>query len=156
MLDLEQNKNSTQPPRRFRLLIVEDDPERMTLFRLWLPEDVLIVWAKSAGVALGIIRRDSGSIYGGIMLDHDLEKSVITDDDLMLSGTQVTDLMIQCISPDVPILVHSVNPSQGPRMVSQLKRAGFWVEFIPMHYLSREKLEEWLTEVLEIWESIHN
>jgi hypothetical protein len=40
--------------------IIEDDPARMTLFRLWIPEDVLIVWAKSAGVALGIIRRDSG------------------------------------------------------------------------------------------------
>lgn len=56
-----------------RILIVEDDDERVAKFRSWLPETMRIVHARSAGSAIGILQRDKGRVYAGIMLDHDLQ-----------------------------------------------------------------------------------
>jgi len=56
---------------RIRILLVEDDNNRVNLIREWLPDDLYLVHAGSAGRALGIIQRDRGA-YAGIMLDYDL------------------------------------------------------------------------------------
>ena len=45
---------------RFRLLLIEDNQDRVELFRSWVSAGVHIVWAKSGGSAIGIIRRDPG------------------------------------------------------------------------------------------------
>ncbi len=74
-------ENKMTPTRRFRLLIIEDDSDRIQLFQSWVPERVLTVVATSAGRALGILERDPGHVYGGILLDHDLEKQTITEAD---------------------------------------------------------------------------
>ena len=55
-------------PRFFRLLLIEDDVGRVSDFRAWCPAWVKLVWAQSAGAALGLIRRDSGRVYGGYSL----------------------------------------------------------------------------------------
>ena len=51
----------------FRLLLIEDDNERVEIFRSWLPADVRLVHAGSAGRALGILQRDREA-YAGIIL----------------------------------------------------------------------------------------
>ena len=56
-----------------RVLLVEDDQGRVEWFRAWLPKDIRLVHARSAGLALGIIQRDCHDI-AGIMLDHDLQQ----------------------------------------------------------------------------------
>lgn len=140
------------PPRVFRLLIVEDNPERIETFRSWLPNPIPLVWARSAGAAIGLIRRDPGYVYGGILLDHDLQLQAMTDDDQDLSGTQVARVLIQHVSPDVPILVHSINRRDAPRMVEQLRASGFWVTHAPMDRLTEEFFRNWLAEVRSLWE----
>ena len=74
------------PRSLFRLLLVEDDSDRVEIFRSWVPAGVHIVWARSAGAAIGLARRDRGSVYGGVLLDHDLQQQAITADDKNLSG----------------------------------------------------------------------
>ena len=141
-----------QPPRVFRLLLVEDDIGRVQDFRRWLPSWAHLVWVQSAGQALGLIRRDGGHVYGGILLDHDLVLRTITEDDASLSGTDVTLAIIEHFSPDIPVLIHSVNRTHAPKVARQLESKGFWVTRTPFHRLTEAAFLEWLEEARAIWE----
>ncbi len=133
-----------------RVLLVEDDNGRVEQIRKWLPADVRLVHAGSAGRALGILQRDRDA-YAGIMLDHDLRNQIATESDFFLSGTDVTAKIIALVPPDTPILVHSMNPADAPRMVKSLEKAGFSVTRVPMEYLTDQHLTIWLEEVRECW-----
>lgn len=133
-----------------RILLIEDDNNRVEAIRSWLPADVRLVHAGSAGRALGILQRDR-SAYAGIMLDHDLRNQIATEIDFFLSGSDVTSKIIDLIDPNTPILVHSMNPADAPRMVKRLEKAGFSVTRTPMEYLTEKHVALWLEEVRECW-----
>lgn len=135
----------------FRLLLVEDDEERVTTFQSWLPDAVRLVRAPSARAALEIIQRDPGQVYGGVLLDHDLGQRALTEADQTLSGTQVARALIRYFSPDVPILVHSNNHTQVPALVRTLQAQGFWVTRIPYYSLTQEAFQAWLEEARALW-----
>jgi CheY-like chemotaxis protein len=137
--------------RRLRVLIIEDDRGRVRTFKSWLPEDVIPVVAWSAGRALGILERDRGNVYAGILLDHDLQQLAATGADEYLSGTQVVEAIVRNVSTEVPILVHSMNPARAPVMARRLAEAGFSVTQVPMEALDRERLGEWLQDVRAFW-----
>ncbi len=77
--------------------------------------------ATSAGAAIGILRLDSGFVYAGVMLDHDLQDRRATELDAMLSGRDVVDSIIEHLSRDVMILVHSVNEYGSASMIKNLR-----------------------------------
>lgn len=136
----------------FRLLIIEDDLARIEQFAAWLPSDIKTVVAPSAGTALGILQRDRGTVYSGIMLDHDLQGRARTERDRTLSGSDLIEAIIRNVSNDVPILVHSMNPVRASAMVERLESAGFSVDRIPMLSLTKELLSKWLDEARSVWE----
>ena len=140
--------------RVFRLLLIEDDVGRVEDFRAWLPPWAMLVWAQSAGAALGLIQRDRGRVYGGVLLDQDLELRAMTADDAFLSGTDVALALVQHFSMDVPILIHSVNHVQAPRVARQLEDRGFWVTRIPFYDLSEARFRGWIDEARDIWEEV--
>jgi len=142
----------SETPRFFRLLIIEDDHERERVLKSWLPPDVKTVVASSAGRAIGIIERDRGNIYAGILLDHDLQGRIATTTDHYLDGKDIVNVIVKHISKSVPILVHSMNVSQAPRMVERLEKDGFSVTRIPMANLTKERLREWIEDARAIWE----
>jgi hypothetical protein len=72
-----------------RILIIEDDANREARLKSWLPAEVRAVVATSPGKAIGILRRDSGVVYAGIVLDFDLQLRRATASDLHLSGHHV-------------------------------------------------------------------
>jgi len=143
-----------KPTRKFRLLVIEDDRKRMAVLRSWIPEYATIVHASSGGMALSILRRDRGSVYGGILLDHDLEQQHKTEADYYLSGTDVMESILQNMSRDVPVFIHSMNLQQGPMMEARLAKAGFSVTQIPMDELSCERPSAWVDEARENWEAL--
>ena len=53
-------------------LLVEDDPDRIARFTAWCPPDARLVVARGGGRALGLLERDPGRVYAGLLLDHDL------------------------------------------------------------------------------------
>lgn len=140
---------------RIHILLIEDDNNRVETFNSWLPDDMHIVHAGSAGRALGILKRDSYA-YAGILLDHDLHGQIVTKEDFLLSGSTVVAMIIDAIPParrqEIPILVHSMNPADAPRMVIRLTTAGFSVTRLPMVELTKELFLEWLEEVRECLE----
>ena len=58
------------------VLLVEDDPERAREIQSCVPNKLRCVWAKSAGAAYGILKRDT---FAGILLDFDLYRSALGD-----------------------------------------------------------------------------
>lgn len=136
----------------FRILIVEDNLDRASLLQSWLPEDVKAVFASSAGKVLGILQRDRGRVYSGILLDHDLQEQAVLLTDLGLSGTSLVKSILANVSRDVPILVHSMNMSRAQGMVDALEKGGFSVTRIPMDRLTREAFLEWIDEARDVWQ----
>ena len=132
-----------------RLLLVEDNKAREEQFRLWLPSDVTMVWAKCAGSAIGVLERDRGRVYAGLMLDHDLQMQRQDK----FTGLHVAKKVVEVIERDVPILVHSMNDRGGPEMVKTLDGAGFDVTRWPWAEMRREKFAAWLEEVREEFEA---
>ena len=115
----------------------------------YLPKHIRVVFASSAGRALGIVRADhrnrhAKSPYCGIMLDHDLQEQIICAEEGKLSGMNVVDALIESVSREVPILVHSMNPGEAPIMVKKLNSAAFRITRMPMLELTAEKLLVWL------------
>jgi len=134
-----------------RILFVEDNLEREKIFRSWLPDDILPVFAVSAGQALGVIRRDRGRVYAGIALDFDLPERARTSDDKYRSGRDVMKAIMQFIHKDTAILVHSMNSSQSVSVANTLSGAGFAVDRIPMALLTRGRFHDWIDYAREIW-----
>jgi hypothetical protein len=56
--------------------------------------------------------------------------------DFSLFGEDVTKVLMQTISSDVSIPVHSMNPGDAPKMVMALTKAGFSVTRLPMSVMS--------------------
>ena len=134
-----------------RILLIEDDNNRVSKIKSWLPDDVRLVHAASAGRVLGVIKRDSNQ-YAGIMLDHDLQTQAATATDMELSGSTVVKWIKELIPADVPILIHSMNVARAPEMKRSLEAAGFSVTRIAMDMLEREHFHSWLNEVRDNWD----
>jgi len=140
---------------RLRVLVVEDDPTRVEVFKEWvkymdLPCSLHFVWAKTAGAAIGILNRDVGSVYSGIMLDHDLDQqNVIPTQGRRYTGRDVVAKILEVTDRDTPILVHSTNEKGGPEMREKLESAGFSAELIPFYALEFNLYRDWINYVCE-------
>lgn len=145
-----------------RIFIIEDDRKRTETLLSWLPKNFRPIAVKSAGRAIGLLEHERRAYTGklgvgilaGIMLDHDLQQSIAADSDRDLSGTSVCMAILRHVSPDVPILIHSMNPHQAPSMATKLTGACFNVTRTPMAHLNQTLLEGWLSEVEENWQEL--
>jgi CheY-like chemotaxis protein len=142
-----------QSGKVLRILLVEDNAEREQVLRSWLPPDVQVVVVTSAGKAIGVLRRDPGTVYAGVMLDHDLQERRVAEVDRRLSGHDVVEAMVQYLARTSPVLVHSMNEPQSKLMVARLQQAGFDVVKSPMERLTKEVLNRWLEAVRDAWEA---
>ena len=139
------------PPRFCRILLIEDDELRIETIQSWLPEDIRLVVARSAGRAIGTLRMDPPDTYAGVMLDRDLHQHATSTAELALSGTNLVGLIIQRVDLNAAVMVHSMNLAHAPSMVDQLNAAGFWTSYVPFVRLTREGFNNWVSEVRELW-----
>lgn len=139
----------------FRLLMIEDDQARVDLIQAWLPKDCMLVVACNAGKAKGILHRDRGYVYGGLMFDHDLRERAMTTQDLHMSGSDLVATVVECLSRDASVLVHSMNPSRAPRLAQRLSAAGFDVVRLPFADLDRDRFTDWLEDARANWVEAH-
>ena len=54
---------------------------------------------------------------------------------------------MQYVSPQIPVLIHSMNPGKAAAMGTALEKCGFTVTRIPMGEMSKDAYLEWLDEV---------
>ena len=136
-----------------RLLLIEDNAERIVQFQNWLHDtEFVLIEASSGGRAKGILRKGATDGIAGIMLDHDLEQQPVIENDLKMSSSHLMNALITSIPRSVPILVHSMNVSKPVMMERQLKSAGFSVTRIKMDNLTSPGFYEWLQDVRDNWE----
>lgn len=139
-----------------RILLIEDDSERIGKIQKWLKNtDFVLIQASSGGKAKGILKKGMTSGIAGVMLDHDLEKQRLTSADLTISGTDLINGISQSMPKHIPVLVHSMNDSKSPLMAKQLSQQGYSVTKIKMEELTKAKFDEWLEEVADIWEDFN-
>ena len=138
--------------RHLRILLIEDNPIRIKKFRFWVPSDVILVEARSAGQAMGFLKRIQPGELAGLLLDHDLHQQALTSNDLQLSGSDLVNLILRFVDSNVAILVHSMNPIGAENMASKLEKGGFWVTRTPMAQMDRAVFENWINEVKELHE----
>lgn len=138
--------------RRIRILLIEDDAHRIERLKSWLPSDFVVIEARSAGRAIGLLVRHREGELAGIMLDHDLQAQAITAEDRYLSGSDVVDLIVKHVEKDVPVFVHSTNTTGGPAMAKRLDSAGYWATQVPMYALTPAILSEWIDDVRDLHE----
>jgi CheY-like chemotaxis protein len=158
-----------------RLLVVEDDAERIELFKQWLgarragdkaPEGedpsrplVLLECATDGPVALEMVKRAfkegrrGSSPYQGILLDVDLDLQPKGPAPRQrINGFMVAQALTVQAPPDVPIFVHSMNPAVAPKVVELLEGAEFDVDRVPMWDLRQVEgrpLIEWVAGIVE-------
>lgn len=138
-----------------RILLIEDNPERISIIREWLVgTGVVLIEASSGGRAKGILRKGATDGIAGVMLDHDLDQQPMTPTDLLMSASDLIDSIVFSIPKTVPILIHSMNASKPPQMQKRLTSEGFSVTRIRMAILTRENFLEWLQDVLDTFEEI--
>ena len=82
--------------RTLLILMVEDERRRVDRLQTWLPADMRIVWVRSAGAALGVLRRDRRA-YAGVLLDHDLQGQVRTTADQAMDGRNIVDAIAKVV-----------------------------------------------------------
>jgi CheY-like chemotaxis protein len=133
--------SSTSAPR---LLVVEDNADRIELFKQWIPDHVRVTWALSAGRAMRIVELDAGKVYQGILLDFDLGDQKANPDEAGLSGRDVAKRVARHIDPEVPILIHSINRAGARAMERILEPAGFDVVRAPFTVLTEARLRRWI------------
>lgn len=138
-----------------RLVLIEDSAYRIDAFIEWLAgsEFVLIV-CRSGGQAKGMMSRGGAEAIAGIMLDHDLTESTITEHDQNMSATDVLPLIATKMRRGTPILIHSHNPGQAPKMHRALDAARMSVTRTRFASLTESAFLEWLQEVRDNWEDV--
>lgn len=126
------------------VLLIEDDPDRERRFRAAASPGIRIVHARSAGMAMGMLRRDK---YAGILLDHDLGKAAITAEDRSLSGADLIETIAVTQNRGIPVLIHSVSRQGASIMAKRLDAEGFDVMRCPFPDITDEILLEWFSKI---------
>jgi hypothetical protein len=135
-----------------RLLLIEDSAHRIETFIAWIDrsEFVLIV-CRSGGQAKGMLAMGGAETIAGVMLDHDLTDSTITERDRSLSSTDLLPLIATTLRKWTPVLIHSHNPGKAAKMHERLEAAGMSVTQSRFASLTKRTFEEWLQEVRDNW-----
>jgi len=121
------------------ILLVEDDPLRAEKIQACIPRGARCIWARSAGVAIGVLKRDT---FACVLLDHDLEKEPYNSG---LNGQAVARAICETQSRKMcRIFIHSQNSIGGAAMRQLLSEAGFDVERCSWCEEASVILREWL------------
>jgi CheY-like chemotaxis protein len=130
---------------KLHILILEDDPERIQIFRRKIRGvNFQIDYAETAEEA---IRLWEARNYDVVFLDHDLGGECYVDTSHKNTGSEVVRWAItrqQTFPLDQPyIIIHSLNTPAAQDMEDRLKRDGFEnVHRIPFTNLMRDYLDD--------------
>ena len=104
-----------------RIFILEDDHERIELFRELVIGHELTI-AEDAATAIAILGSDSG--FDLFMLDHDLGNRQMVSNDDKNTGSEVVRWIVQSSMKCPTTIIHSYNPDGAESMFNALKKHG--------------------------------
>jgi hypothetical protein len=120
-----------------RILVLDDDYIRQQSFLRMYPNDTLVFAQRYWDF---ISELNSNQEFDLIHLDHDLgnDGDVYTDGwgkTVAFSGKDAVDPLALLVNKPKKVIVHTMNPVVGSRMVSDLKRAGMDARYQPFQYV---------------------
>jgi CheY-like chemotaxis protein len=143
-----------RPKLKPRIVLIEDDAGRIDAFTRWLEgTEFVLVTARSGGQAMGMLSQGAEGV-AGLLLDHDLSDSPLTEIDMTLSASDLLTLIGRNLPRHVPVLIHSHNASKPVTMHRTLVSAGFSVSRIRFATLANDPglFAHWLDEVRDNWD----
>lgn len=136
-----------------RVLVVEDDPNRLQKFEQLLGQVVRLVPVTTPAAALGLLERTKPEEYAGVMMDYDLEiNRKFAHPPRMENGLAVAELLAKKVAPDTEILVHSMNVFHRDKIVEFLRGEGFSVQLLPYVECDRD----WLLPFVRRVHAVHD
>ena len=131
------------------VLVVEDNPERVELFRQWLEHpDVRLLHVRSGDGALNCLK----DRFDCILLDHDLQEGHPLGSKGKVDGRGVVDRLVQSgVNRRTPIVIHSMNPGGRNEMFLRLRANGFAVEMKPFAEWTAHWAAELREDLVEEW-----
>jgi CheY-like chemotaxis protein len=121
-----------------KILILEDDPQRVYVFYGMLAEHDLVV-VNSANEAITLINDYK---FNRIFLDHDLGGKVYVDSDEENTGYQVAKILPNSNNDSTTVVVHSWNKKGVTNMLSALKDHSGKVIVCPFEDFGKEILRK--------------
>ena len=100
-----------------------------------------------------MLAKGSTDAVAGILLDHDLSDSPLTDMDSGLSTSNVLPLIQRRVRRSVPVLIHSHNVNKPVHMQRALESTGFSVTRVRFAALDETRFKTWLTNVRDNWDA---
>lgn len=132
------------PKNQVKLLLIDDDHERVRLFKVWTPPDIRLSVVMDAGQGLGEINKMGEEDYAGVMLDHDIHKTPIPGMPVTVNGMKIATRLAERRLLGVAVLVHSTNPGGGLAMAQVLRGADYDVTQIRFGDLDKQRYQEWV------------
>jgi CheY-like chemotaxis protein len=125
-----------------KILILEDDPDRMKIFRLALEERHEIMHVETAQQAIDCLEFQ---VFDVVFLDHDLGGETYVSEANVNTGSEVARYMatgLGCTWYAMPIVIHSMNIPAAEKMEHKLRAAGY----SNVHRISFTKLVTYLDD----------
>jgi CheY-like chemotaxis protein len=92
-----------RPRLKPRILLVDDNADRIETFRDWLAStEFVAIEASSDGRAMGVLRKGMTEGIAGHCLDHDIDNQPVTDTDLLLSGSHLIEAIVTSLPRSTP------------------------------------------------------
>jgi DNA-binding response OmpR family regulator len=98
-----------------KVLILEDDPERLE----WFSENLKVEDVDVTDMAEDAMNFLKNNVYDIIFLDHDLGGAVYVDSSVFNTGFTVAKMIHETDNKNVPVVIHSWN-SQGAKMMKHV------------------------------------
>ncbi len=112
-----------------KILIVEDNLDRITYFKELLKEHDLFI-TKDIMIALDYMRLTEIDIA---FLDHDLDENNLNS---LNNGYELVKKITELKTGENALYyIHSMNPAGASAMNTLLKNNGYWTQWIPYHLL---------------------
>lgn len=144
-----------------KVLVLEDDQDRIAWFSHVLPKGAELIWTYTVRDFLArLAALRGGSELSLVLLDHDL--FLMKKKEMMKRGQlgvgfedYMTDINGECGTTAVakmpyvkcPVIVHSANEEDGPKMYKKLLKRGFDAHYFPYH-TKRNDLKGKILQVL--------
>ncbi len=123
-----------------RILIIEDNDQRIKVFKRELIPNELFIFTDAAP-GIEFMKNDSEGI-DLLMLDHDLGGTMWADPSGENTGSAVVRWMIANKPKISSIIIHSHNVVEAKNMFTDLSKAGYAVDLMPFRVLN----EAWIAE----------
>jgi hypothetical protein len=116
-----------------RVLVLEDDPTRLALFRGAHP---FATYVETAAECVAQLARQD---WDDVCLDHDLGGEMFADPQRENTGSGVVRWIVANRPRIRRVLVHSLNGPAATAMVQMLTKAGYVAEHVPFLWLTAEQ-----------------